>query len=83
MNRAQGTDVYQLSWKQGDKYIRIVCQTKACDFSIQYNFKLEKKGQPTDITLSRIMQQYHKMTAHNTEFCQKKQQKTLKSDLIF
>jgi len=83
MNRAQGTEVYYLSWRDGEKYVRIICQSKACDFLIQFDFKLDERGQPTDITLLRIMQQYHKMNAHNAEVCEQKDSKTLKSDLIY
>lgn len=50
MNNDFGAEAYDVAWKEGSKYVSLICRAKGCPYQIWFDFSIdEKTGMPTNI----------------------------------
>lgn len=65
MNEDFGAQVYDIAWREGSKYISVICRSKGCPYQIWFDYEMDTvTGYPTKIKECRKTNQSHHLVKH-------------------
>jgi hypothetical protein len=64
MNNFVSQKLYRIQWQKDEKYVKLACEQRGCNFKVWYDYNIDKNGKPSSIMRNKIKEHQHLKKAH-------------------